>query len=206
MNHLNAPYVTGSAGNMFNSVYPAGAPPSRYDITLKDRKCGLVPLIFSVDSRYRNYAVPGRMGNRSVTSETAYPVDRYTVPLPSVYRDMVSIELIKAAIPAPDTECPGDRRYLILSIGYSHCIGNNPAVAGSLCNIYPEGDGYVYTRGSNDPDAGYTYYFPEPGIIAKFDIKLTYADGTIPTFTSAGCDHVLTFELRGLNQPKVLLC
>ena len=189
-------------------VFPSGVDGnfehrSRYDISIQDRPCKMVPQIFSVDSRYRNYAVQGSMGATSVISHTAYARDQYTVPLPSVFRDTVSIELIKAAVPEPEGCIDLDRRYLILSIGFSHIIGNNPAVTGSFCNLYPSAaGGYSYTRGGT-PDVGYIYYFPEPGTLSKLDIRLTYPDGRAPVFQG---DHVLTFEIRGLNQPKVLLC
>ena len=55
------------APNMNNlSVYPsADTPRSRYDIALpkneKNEKVEKVPVIFTVDSLYRNYAVQGRM-------------------------------------------------------------------------------------------------------------------------------------------------
>ena len=190
------------------SVYPTPDSRSRYDITVKDNPCKMIPVIFTVDSQYRNYAVAGRMGpGTPVYSQTTYPIHAYTVPLPSTYRDMVSIELIAAHIPRPSASCDVklDSRYLILSIGFSSLISNNPAVVGSLCNLYPDGEGYRYSRGSNDPDAGYTYFFPEPGLVSKLDIRLTYPDGSVPDFQASDA-HVLTFELRGLNQPKVILC
>jgi hypothetical protein len=163
----------------------------------------MIPIIFTVDSQYRNYTVAGQMGpGTAVYSRTAYTHGAYTVPLPSTYRDMVSIELIAAHIPRP---IPCEARYLILSIGYSSVISNNPAVVGSLCNVYPDEGSFRYSRGSNDPDAGYTYFFPEPGLISKLDIRLTYPDGSVPDFKESEA-HVLTFELRGLNQPKVILC
>jgi hypothetical protein len=198
------------------SLYPTSETPrSRYDITVRDDKCKTIPIIFTIDSFYRNYAVAGQMAGSPVYSQTANARHNYTAPLPSVFRDVVSIELIKAVIPQSETPHNDKGRYLILSVnGYSRALGNSTALAGSFCNIYAGEGTYAYTRGNNDPDAAYTYFFTEPTSLSKLSISLTYPNGDAPQWHTAGdgltsdakLEHVLTFEIRSLNQGKMLVC
>jgi len=196
-----------------HSVYPAGqSEPSRYDVCLTDKEKKVIPLIFTIDSGHRNYAVRGRMGGATEISRTQYTHGQYSVPLPSTYRDVVSIELVRAFIPYVPRADGGDERYLILSIGYSRILSNNPAVEGSLCNLYLDRDdqGYDYARGGPDPDAVFTYFFTEPTNVQKLDIRLTYPDGVLLGHTD-GCGaahvhaHVLSFEIKTPNLPKMLI-
>ena len=199
------------APNMNNlSVYPsADTPRSRYDIALpKSEKIEKVPVIFTVDSLYRNYAVQGRMNGATEISHTQFPRHDYTVPLPSTFRDVLSIELVKASIPISRVDKGDKDRYIILGIGYSRSQGNTANLTGSFCNIYSNDNGkYDYTRSETYADGGHTYYFSEPSTVAKLHITLTYPDGTSPCWGEcpvSQTEHVLTFKIWTMNQPVIL--
>jgi len=191
------------------SLYPtADTPRSRYDIALPCGEKGeKVPVIFTVDSLYRNYAVQGRMNGVTEISQTHFPRHDYTVPLPSAYRDVLSIELVKATIPISSHDKGDKNRYIILGIGYSRSQGNSSFLTGSFCNIYANDNGkYDYTRADTYADGGHTYYFSEPSTVAKLHITLKYPDGTAPSWSDDAFrgEHVLTFKIWTLNQPVIL--
>jgi hypothetical protein len=174
-------------------------------------RCERVPVIFTVDSLYRNYAVEGRMrAGRSEISHTNFPRHDYTVPLPSALRDVVAIELVKAVIPVSPCDEGDKDRYVILNIGYARAQGNSQYLTGSFCNIYTTEDGtkYDYTHTDISADAAHTYYFPEPTTVGKLHITLLYPDGTVPQYPDDSkhrrpVDHVLTFKIWTLNQPVI---
>ena len=199
-----------SSSSLNNSIYPsAETPRSRYDIAIpKGEKCEKVPVIFTVDSLYRNYAVQGRMNGVTEISQTDFPRHDYTVPLPSAFRDVVSIELVKATIPISQHDKGDKDRYIILGIGYSRSQGNSSYLTGSFCNIYTNDHGkYDYTHMDAFADGAHTYYFSEPSTVAKLHITLTYPDGTTPCWgecPASRTEHVLTFKIWTMNQPVIL--
>ena len=199
-----------SSSSLNTSLYPsAETPRSRYDIAFPRAEKGeKVPVIFTVDSLYRNYAVQGRMNGVTEISQTDFPRYDYTVPLPSAYRDVLSIELIKATIPISSQDKGDKDRYIILGLGYERAQGNSSALSGSFCNIYSNDNGkYDYTRADAFADGGHTYYFSEPSTVAKLHITLKYPDGTVPSWRGGSpsqSEHVLTFKIWTMNQPVIL--
>ena len=141
-------------------------------------------------------------------SHTQFPRHDYTVPLPSTFRDVLSIELVKASIPISRVDKGDKDRYIILGIGYSRSQGNTANLTGSFCNIYSNDNGkYDYTRSETYADGGHTYYFSEPSTVAKLHITLTYPDGTSPCWGEcpvSQTEHVLTFKIWTMNQPVIL--
>lgn len=173
--------------NDVTKVHNITGPLSRYDMNVQHDACKTIPVVFTVDSR------------------TAADKSKYTVELPSEYRDVVSIELIKALIPVEGTDL-----YTIIRVNnWSRVIGNTNALQQSFCAVYcpdPGNNNYhTLHRTGCEPDDAYTYYFREPARIRRLDIELIRPDGTAPLY-AADQQHVLTFEIRTLIQHRKLLC
>ncbi len=147
-----------------------------------------VPLIFIVDNeifRGNNAAAP----------------NKYTVELPSTYKDVISIELIQALITVP-----AGTDYVTLYVNnYSRTLGNATHLNSSFCTIlndYSVTDGanskIIYKRPGSQPDESYIYYFSEPTKLSKINIEIRDSAGIV----LAAARHILMFEIRSLAQAR----
>lgn len=105
------------------------------------------PIVYAVDST-------------SITTKNSYTIDIPT------YRDVISIELIKAVVPNPDND-----QYLILNItGLDAMHGNTSVLEGAFCTLEraaTTASPIVYQRGNSDNNILYTYYFNQPSKLGR---------------------------------------
>ncbi len=124
----------------------------------------------------------------------------YTVEIPGGYRDVISIELIKAVVPNPDSD-----NYLTLKIfGSDKMRGNTSTLEGAFCTLERDAataSPIVYKRANSDHNIAYTHWYDQPQKLGQLKITFLRPDGTAPDFGSNG--HYLTFEINTLNQPRL---
>lgn len=124
-----------------------------------------------------------------------------------VLRDVISIELVQASVPAiPDPPLADPQLYVIMYLnGYARLQSNNNTTKKGFCTIPLQNPGvdtyYTMRRTGSTPDDNYIYYFPEPTRLNKLDIEFLSAKNTEINF--ANVHYTLTFEIRMLNRtPK----
>ena len=126
--------------------------------------------------------------------------NNYTVITPG-YRDVLSIELIKAVIANPDAD-----DYVILNIfGKDNIDGNTAPLSDAFCTLERSvGDNthFIYKRENNDHNSAYAYYYDQPKKLRDLRITLTRPDGTVPDYGTMN-NHFLMFEINTLNHPTL---
>ena len=126
-----------------------------------------------------------------------------------VLRDVISIELVQASVPAipdPAVAVVDPELYVIMYLnGYARLQSNNNTTKKGFCTIPLQNPGvdtyYTMRRTGSTPDDNYIYYFPEPTRLNKLDIEFLSARNSPVNF--ANVHYTLTFEIRMLNRtPK----
>lgn len=114
------------------------------------------------------------------------------------FRDIISIELIKAYIPNPDMD-----NYVSLGVnGYNVVHSNTSTLEGCFCVLVKNSDGvFSYDRTTDKQNKSYTKFFTQPTKIGNLKIDLRRPNNGIPSY--GGTDHLLVFEIHTLNQPTV---
>lgn len=127
--------------------------------------------------------------------------DEYTVDFSDHFRDVISIELIKAVIPNPDSD-----NYVILTldnISHNGRIANTSALSSALCTVEQRNSSdtkFIYHR-TGESSAAHIIYLDQPIRLSSLKIKLRRPSGGVPSYGSA--NHFLAFEINTLNQPMV---
>lgn len=136
-----------------------------------------------------------------VDSRTLENKTDYTVELGTTYRDVISIELVKAVVPNPS-----DDDYLVLQVTNVNVnnVSNSPLLGNALCTLERTSavaSPLVYKRNNSEHNIAYMTYLDQPIKLSKLKIKFRRPDDSTPDF---GIDnHLLVFEINTLNQPVV---
>lgn len=154
----------------------------RYGYSVKTETGLRRPILFYVDSR-----------DESTKTE-------YTVDVGGSYRDVISIELVKAIIPNPDSD-----DYVIISLDIANdSVGNTTELSSAFCTVELNSPGdskFIYKRGNCAHNIAYIKYFDSPKLIRNMKITFKRPNGSVPDYGIL--NHLLVFEINTLNQPKL---
>ena len=150
-----------------------------------------------MDTRYGYKVDTSAIRRRPIIYTVDNTLASYTIELSQSYRDVISIELIKAVIPNPDTD-----NYLIIKIVNLDTIhGNTTALEGALCTVERSvalSTPIVYQRDNIQN----IHYYDQPTKLSRLQIDILRPNGLAPDFGTAN-PHVLVFEINTLNQPPL---
>jgi hypothetical protein len=127
-------------------------------------------------------------------------VNNLSIDLGASYRDVISIELVKAVIPNPD----GKQNFVIKITGIEVIRSGNAVLNGAFCTVdrTASATNPIVYQGTGSCNALYTHYFSQPSKLQSLQISIYNPDGTLAVLGIA-VDFLLIFILNTLNQPSL---